>query len=33
MSRIRLPGTGVEIIVDDTNEWARAYYRVKAQRP
>ena len=28
-----LPGTGFEIVVDDTNEWAHAFYRIEAQRP
>ena len=28
-----LPGTGTAIQIDDSNEWARAYYRVEAIRP
>ena len=28
-----MPGTGAAISIEDTNDWARAYYRVEASRP
>jgi hypothetical protein len=31
--RTNLPGTGFEIVVDDTNDWATVFYRIEAERP
>jgi hypothetical protein len=31
--RTNLPGTGFEMVVDDTNDWANAFYRIEAERP